>query len=393
MNSGVNLVGPVVSSLLTETDQRFMQRALRLARRGHGAVEPNPMVGCVIVRGGRVVGEGHHQRYGGPHAEVEALRRAGSAARGATFYVTLEPCSHHGKTPPCADAIIEAGASRVIAAMRDPFPKVSGKGFAKLRKAGITVDTGLCEAEAADLNAPFLTRVSLGRPFVIAKWAQSLDGKIATRSGHSKWITGDAARRLGHQLRARVDAIMVGIETVLADDPTLTAREIKSRRIATRVIVDSRLRIPLRCNLVQTAKQAPVLVMTTRAALKSESAKANRLRKCAIEIAGCRSGNGRVDLKDALARLHERSVTNLLVEGGGGLIGGLLDAGLVDEVCVFTAPILIGGAQATSGYAGTGVSRVDDAIRLTTFQSRWIGTDLLVRGRLRDARSLLVSGK
>ncbi len=243
----------------------WMTRALELAERGRGYVEPNPLVGAVVVRDGRMVGEGWHQRYGEAHAEVNALAAAGEAARGATLYVTLEPCCHHGKTPPCTDAILQAGVARVVAAMTDPFPEVAGKGLSILQAAGVTVVVGLGEKEARRLNAPYLKLLTTGRPYIHAKWAMMLDGKIATRTGDSKWISGEESRRRVHELRGRMDGIIVGIGTALADDPLLTVRP-PGARVPTRIILDSHARLSPHSRLVQTAKEAPVMVVTIRPA-------------------------------------------------------------------------------------------------------------------------------
>src|SRR5262245_52454147 len=242
--------------------ESWMRRALELAERGRGAVEPNPLVGAVLVRDGALVGEGWHQRYGGPHAEVHALAAAGPAARGATLHVTLEPCCHPGKTPPCTDAVLAAGVARVVAAMSDPFPRVAGGGLARLRAAGLEVEVGLCEAEACRLNAPYLKLLSRGRPWVHAKWAMTLDGKMATRTGDSKWIRGGGSRRLVHELRGRVDAVVVGLGTALADDPALTARP-PGPRVATRVVLDGRGALPGDLQVVRTAPETPTLIATT----------------------------------------------------------------------------------------------------------------------------------
>jgi len=248
-----------------QLDAAYMARALELASRGEGYVEPNPMVGCVIVRDGEVVGEGWHQKFGGPHAEVEALRVAGARARGATMYVTLEPCCHHGKTPPCTEAIIAAGITRVVCAQRDPFEQVAGRGIEMLKAAGIAVEAGMLEAEAKTLNAPYLKLVTTGRPWIIAKWAMTLDGKIATRTGDSRWISGEASREIVHRLRGRVDGIMVGCDTALHDDPLLTARP-PGARVATRIVVDSYASLALESQLVRSVSAAPVLVAASSAA-------------------------------------------------------------------------------------------------------------------------------
>jgi len=357
----------------------FMNRALALARRGQGRVEPNPMVGCVLADGGRTIAEGHHRRFGGPHAEVVALRRAGPRALGSTAYVTLEPCSHFGKTPPCCDALIEAGVRRVVVAMKDPFPEVSGRGIRRLRKAGITVDVGLCRAEAEEFNAPYLTLLRRGRPHVILKWAQSLDGKIATRTGDSQWISGQASRRLVHRLRARVDAVMVGINTVLRDDPLLTARDVPVRRTATRVVADSRLRLPPTSRLVATAAAVPLLVMTTRAA--ASTPRADRLRAAGATVRPCRTRGGRLDLAHLLTHLGRLRMTNLLVEGGGHLLADLLDRNLADEAYVFVAPKLIGGGDAVQAYPGRGARTIAETPTLRCITHRRIGPDLLAHIR------------
>ncbi len=372
------------TQLFSDFDEKQMRRALALAERGLGRVEPNPMVGCVLVRQGRVVGEGYHRKFGKAHAEVEALKSAGSRAVGATAYVTLEPCSHYGKTPPCCRALIDARVSRVVVAHLDPFPEVAGKGCRELRRAGIDVNQGLLAADAAELNAPFLTRILQRRPYVIAKWAQSIDGKIATRLGDSRWISCDQSRRIVHQLRARVDAVVVGVGTVLADDPMLDARDVRIKRHAARVIFDSHLRVPLRAKLVSTATQLPTLIMTTSSALDAESRKARRLEKAGLILLPCRAAAERVSLKAALAQLARRGMTNILVEGGGALIGSFRDRKLLDEAYVFTAPILIGGQHAITGCEGGGCSTVKTSLRAVSVNRRTIGSDLLTRIRFSD---------
>ena len=360
----------------------FVRRALALARRGQGHVEPNPMVGCVLARGKRRIAEGYHRRYGGPHAEIDALRRAGGGARGATAYVTLEPCCHFGKTPPCTEALIEAGVGRVVVAMRDPFPPVAGGGIRRLRRAGVRVDVGLCRDEAAQVNAPYLTLLGQRRPYVILKWAQSIDGKIATRTGDSRWISGPASRRLVHRLRARVDAVMVGIGTVLADDPLLTARGVPLRRTATRVVLDTHLRLPKQCQLVATAEQAALLVMTSRRALRDRRRHADELRRRGVVLEACRVRRGRLDVADVLRRLGQRRMTNLLVEGGGRVLAELLDRRLADETYVFIAPRLIGGQGAVAAYPGRGAERVDDGPQIRGVRTSRLGTDTLIHLRL-----------
>ena len=366
-----------------------MRRALRLALRGQGRVEPNPMVGCVLVRAGRMVGEGFHRRFGGPHAEVEALRRAGDAARGATAFVTLEPCCHYGQTPPCTEALIKAGVSRVVAAMRDPFPKVNGGGIRRLRRAGIRVEVGLCESEAGELLAPFITRVKLGRPYVILKWAQSLDGKIATRTGDSRWISDAPSRRLVHRLRARVDGILVGAGTVLADDPELTARATPIKRRATRLVLDGRLRIPIESRLVSTAGECPTIVLCDEANLAEHSRKAARLRRAGVEVKGFRASREQVPLRRVLEWLGGRGFSNLLVEGGGEVLASFVDQGMADEALIFVSPRLIGGALAVSALRGLGAATVQRALVFDRCVIQASGKDRLYRVRFRGSGSRL----
>lgn len=361
----------------TELDRAFMQRALALARRGQGRVEPNPMVGCVLTRAGRVVSEGYHQFFGGPHAEVNALSRSRGSVRGATAYVTLEPCCHVGKTPPCTDALIRAGVSRVVAAMIDPSDPVQGKGIRRLRAAGIRVDVGLLEPEAKALNSPYLKLTAQGRPHVILKWAQSLDGKIATRTGDSRWISGEASRKRVHRLRARVDAILVGVNTVRADNPRLNARRVPVKRVATRVVLDTQLRIPERCHLVDTAKKIPTLILTSRRSRSARSAKVQRLAWRGVAVEACRTHRGVIELASALTRLGDLQFTNVLVEGGSRVLTSFLDEGLADEAYVFVAPCLIGGAGAPSPWAGMGVSDIRGSLDIPPRTVRRVGRDLL----------------
>jgi len=324
-------------------DIACMQRALELARRGEGRVEPNPMVGAVIASAaGDVVGEGWHDRFAGPHAEVTALAAAGGAARGGTLYVTLEPCCHQGKTPPCTSAIVAAGIRRVMAAASDPFPAVAGGGIVALRRAGLEVETGLCGLEAIRLTAPFRGLVTRGRPWVIAKWATSLDGLMAAPPGEDRWISSPESLALVHRLRGRMDAILVGIGTALADDPLLTARPVGERQ-AVRVVLDSAARLPLAARLAQTARECPVLVAV------GPDADAGRV--AALEAAGCEVWRSdRADpgdrLEALLAELGRRRLTNLLVEGGAQVFGTLFARHLVDEVWAFTAPKRFGPSAA-----------------------------------------------
>lgn len=370
-----------MQTVATDFDEAtlYMARALELAERGLGAVEPNPMVGCVVVApDGAVVGEGYHTRFGAPHAEVEALRRAGKAAAGATLYVTLEPCCHQGKTPPCTEAILAAGIKRVVAAMRDPFPKVAGGGFEALRKAGVAVETGLLEPAARELNAPYLKLVETGRPWVIAKWAMTLDGKLATRTGDSKWISGEASRRIVHELRGRMDAILVGRGTAEADDPLLTARP-AGPRIATRIVLDSSASLSSRSQLVQSSADAPVMVVVSDSAT---DANRNRLSEhgCEVFVAAGETPGERIEA--LLKELGSRGMTNVLVEGGGTLLGTLFDARAIDEVHAFVSPKIVGGSAAASPVAGQGIARMADALQLIQRQVSTIEQDLYIRGRI-----------
>lgn len=354
---------------MTHDEAGFMRRALRLAARGRGRVEPNPMVGCVLVRGGRIIAEGYHRRFGGPHAEVEALRRCDNP-RGCTAYVTLEPCCFHGKTPPCTEALIAAGVRRVVAAMTDPHPRVRGRGLRRLRQAGIETRVGLLEDQARQLNAAYLKLLRQRRPWVILKWAQSLDGKIATRTGDSKWISDEACRRHAHRTRGFVDAILVGVGTVLADDPLLTCRLARPRRVATRIVLDSHLRTPARSQLVRTARQIPTWIACSN--------RAPARRAAALERAGCRivrlpRGRGGLDLARLLDVLGEAAMTRLLVEGGGRVLGSFFDAGLFDELHVYIAPRLIGGAAAPGPLEGRGVPDVRSALRVASQKTSRIG--------------------
>ncbi|MCB9856105.1 MAG: bifunctional diaminohydroxyphosphoribosylaminopyrimidine deaminase/5-amino-6-(5-phosphoribosylamino)uracil reductase RibD [Phycisphaerales bacterium] len=353
----------------------MMHRALELAARGQGLVEPNPMVGCVIVKSGRIVGEGHHQKFGGPHAEIHALRKAGRAARGATAYVTLEPCAHHGKTPPCTDALIQAEISRCVVATRDPNPLVAGRGISALRKARIQVATGLLSGDAQRLISPFSTFHKLSRPYVTLKWAQSLDGKIATRSGDSKWITSTESRRRAHALRARVDAIIVGIGTVLADDPELTARHVKPKRIATRIVLDSQLRIPKTSKLVRTATDVPTIVVGSGWRLQWRRPEA-ALERAGVEVLLLPEADGGINVPMLLRMLRERQMTNVMVEGGGRVLGSFVDQRLADEAEVYVAPRLIGGTGAPGPLAGNGPETMGDLIGLASVERADCGPDI-----------------
>jgi diaminohydroxyphosphoribosylaminopyrimidine deaminase/5-amino-6-(5-phosphoribosylamino)uracil reductase len=353
-----------------------MRRALELAERGRGYVEPNPLVGAVVMREGKCVGEGWHERFGQAHAEVNALAAAGEQARGATLYVTLEPCCHHGKTPPCTDAILRAGINRVVAAMADPFPLVSGKGAEQLRAAGVTVEIGLGEAEARRLNAPYLHLLGTGRPYVTAKWAMTLDGKIATATGDSKWISSKASRHLVHELRGRMDGIVVGIGTALADDPLLTARP-PGPRTPLRIVLDSQARLPPGSQLARTARDVPTLVVIGDCAPGDAT---SELRKLGCEVLALPTEQGRPRLDALLDELGRRRLTNLLIEGGSGVLGSFHDLKAIQEVYVFIAPRLVGGVAARSPIGGTGSPTLADSLRLAEWHVESIEDDVLVHG-------------
>ncbi len=359
-----------------------MADALRLAARGKGRVEPNPMVGCVLVRNGRIIGQGYHKRFGGAHAEVEALRTCDTSPEGCDAYVTLEPCSHFGKTPPCTAALIEAGVARVFAAITDPGPHVRGRGFRQLRRAGVHVEIGLLEREARLQNAPYLKLVREQRPWVILKWAQSIDGKLATRSRRPAAISGERANALVHRWRGAVDGILVGIETALADDPLLTARTARPKRVAARIVLDAQLRLPPRNRLVRTARQAKVLVFCDRKILPSRASRAKELARLGCEILPMPAAKGLVRLDRVLDELGRRNFSNLLVEGGGRVLGSFLDASLADEARVFVSPTLVGGRNAPSALSGAGPHNWPDNLPAEHIQTRRVGRDLLYSIRL-----------
>jgi diaminohydroxyphosphoribosylaminopyrimidine deaminase/5-amino-6-(5-phosphoribosylamino)uracil reductase len=359
-----------------ETAERFMRRALELAERGRGLTSPNPLVGAVVVTSsGEIVGEGFHVRAGGPHAEIEALRAAGARARGATLYVTLEPCSHQGRTPPCAPVVIQAGVVRVVASVGDPNPLVSGGGFAELRAAGIEVVVGAGAAEAERQNRVFLTAMRERRPHVTLKAGMTLDGKIADRHGASRWITGDAARARAHRLRSESDAIVVGIGTVLRDDPELTVRLGQPwPREPLRVVLDTAARTPVGARLIRAGRPSHAVIAV---GADAPDGRVRALAASGATVVSCGTRDGRVDLGALLADLFGREVRALLVEGGGEVHGAFLDAGLVDRVAMFTAPLLIGGRGATPVVAGAG-RELKSAVRLGAFTVTPLGDDLLV---------------
>jgi diaminohydroxyphosphoribosylaminopyrimidine deaminase/5-amino-6-(5-phosphoribosylamino)uracil reductase len=361
----------------TETDNRFMQRALALAAQGAGQVSPGPLVGCVLASPvGEILGEGYYVYEKLKHAETYALEQAGERARGATAYVSLEPHAHHGRTPPCSDALIKAGVSRVISPIEDPNPKVSGKGFAHLRAAGVAVSVGLLAHQARQLNEKYLHYMATRRPFVHLKLAASLDGKIATRTGESQWITGAESRARVQQLRHEYDAILVGAGTAAIDDPLLTDRSGEPRRkTLVRVVLDEELRISANSKLVATAAEAPLLVFAGRMA---DTAKLNLLKSSGVEVISD-DADGR-DLLAVLSELGAREIQSVLVEGGATVAGKLLEAELVDKVSFFLAPIIIGGREAPSAIGGAGAGRLIDAWKLENIEIKRHGEDIEVTG-------------
>ena len=367
-----------------------MARALELAWDAVGRTSPNPPVGAVVVRYGRVVGEGSTQPAGQAHAEVVALRQAGDLARGAALYVTLEPCSHHGRTPPCTEAIIAAGVAEVHASIVDVNPRVSGAGLDRLREAGIAVHTGEGRREAEELAAPHAKLVTTGRPLVTAKFAMSLDGKIATRTGDSKWITSEESRRYVHELRARSDAIMVGIGTVMADDPQLTARKPDGTplpRQPLRVVVDSSGRLPRDSTLLKQAGDTLVAVADESQSVRARlEPVARRGQPPAMGVFAAAGVDGRVNLVGLLDELGRREITSVFVEGGGTLLGSLFDDGLVDRVVGFVAPVIIGGESALSPVGGEGAEWMADALRLSDVRVETFGDDVAVSGWVRQVR-------
>jgi len=357
-------------------DSQWMARALQLAERGLHTTSPNPRVGCVLVQEGALIGEGWHERAGEPHAEVHALRAAGDAARGATAYVTLEPCSHHGRTPPCADALVAAGVARVVVAMQDPNPLVAGQGIAKLRNAGMQVECGLMEAAARELNIGFFSRMSRGTPWVRSKIAASLDGRTALANGTSKWITGTEARRDVQHWRARSCAVLTGVGTVLADDPQLNVRGFATERQPLRVVLDSQLRMAPAAKILQGER---TLIYTA----STDANKRSALQAAGAEVVAMPNANAQVDLSAVMRDLVQRGINEVLVEAGRTLNGALFRAGLVDELVLYLAPQLLG--DAARGMANLGeLMQLDQRVELAWQDVRHVGNDLRITARVKN---------
>jgi diaminohydroxyphosphoribosylaminopyrimidine deaminase/5-amino-6-(5-phosphoribosylamino)uracil reductase len=372
----------------TDTDALHLTRAIELARNGEGAVKPNPVVGAVVARDGEVLGEGWHREYGGAHAEVNAIEACGMEDLGdATLYVSLEPCCHEGKTPPCTDAIIQAGIRRVVVASDDPTEKASGRGLGILRDEGVevVVADGPLAASARLLNQAFRKHARVGRPWVLFKSAMTLDGKVATRTGDSQWISGEDSRGLAHRWRASVDAVVVGIGTALADDPQLTARPdglpAEPSEQPRRVVFDSLARLPVGSQLVAAAEQIPLTVVVSRAAARADT---DALEAAGVQVLVATGENEPARVRSALDQLGAMGVASVLLEGGPHLAGAFLDAGEVDEIRLFLAPLLLGGSSARDPLEGEGVERISEALRALTMSCESVGEDLLISARLRE---------
>lgn len=364
-------------------DEMYMERALALAAKGRGTTTPNPMVGAVIVKDGRIIGEGYHIRAGEGHAEVNAFKNATEDMTGATMYVTLEPCSHYGKTPPCADKIVEKKIGRVVVGALDPNPLVAGRGIEKIRNAGIPVITGILAEKSVALNEVFMKYIVTKRPFVVLKAAMSLDGKIATAEGESQWISCEASREEVHRLRHELTGIMAGIGTVQADDPMLNCR-IPGGKQPIRIIVDSHLQIPENSKLVSSAKEYPLIVATVE---NSDAVKKERLEACGAQIVEMPADpDGHVDLNILMERLGEMKIDSILLEGGGRLAEGALQAGIVDKVQFYIAPMLIGGENAKTPVEGRGISALSKAWHISDWKAETIGNDIKIIGYIKEGR-------
>ncbi len=365
---------------------KFMRLALRLASRGKGRTSPNPAVGAIVVKNGRVIGRGWHRRSGEAHAEVRAIGQAGDAARGATMYVTLEPCCTYGRTPPCTDAIVRAGLKRVIVAIRDPNPRHHGRGIALLRRHGVGVRVGLLSAAAAALNEDFEKYITSGLPFTTVKVATTLDGKIATVEGNSRWISGPESRMRSHQLRSHSDAILVGRRTVERDDPHLTARpKGRVKKVPWRIVLDSRAELPLGASLLAPPDVSKTVIAVTRRAPRSKIA---RLEALGARVVRCPSRRNGVSLRSLMRRLGRMGIMSVVIEGGGEVIASALDAGVVDKIMVFIAPKILGGRGAPTPVGGEGIKRIADALSLTEVAVKRCGSDIVISGCVDYCRKL-----
>ena len=380
-----------------------MRRAIELAKKGGGYVHPNPLVGCVVVNDGVIIAEGYHEKYGQYHAERNALTRCNTEIKGASLYVTLEPCCHYGKTPPCTEIIIEKGIKKVFVGILDPNPLVAGKGVKILQDAGIEVEVGLCENEIREMNKVFLKYITTKKPYVIMKTAMTLDGKIAAHTGDSRWVTNEASRKMVHELRSELAGVIVGIGTVLADDPMLTCRLEGNHHQPVRIVVDSNFRIPIGSQLVKTAKEYRTIVAKTvissdrresrnllqtdeispfRSASVEMTNKIRTLESFGVELLECQSNNNHVDINDLMVKLGAMGIDSLLLEGGGTLNAAFLETGCVDEVWAFIAPKLIGGEDAKTPVSGKGIDNMSEAINLQNIDIQNINGDILIKGKI-----------
>lgn len=359
-------------------DERYMRRAMRLARRGQGLTSPNPAVGAVIVKGGRVIATGYHKRCGLPHAEVNALRRAGKAAKGATLYVTMEPCNHFGRTPPCTDAIVESGIRRVVIAAPDPNPVTDGGGIRALKRRGVKVTVGIMKEEARLINRPFEKHIKTKMPYVTLKIAESLDGKIATKTGDSRWITDTDSRVYVHKLRSRADAVMVGVNTVIKDDPLLLPGA-AGLKLPCRIVVDSSLKTPPGARIFSRVKESPVILAASR---KASAGRIAKFRKIGAHVIVVRLKEDRIDLKELLRRLGDMGITDILAEGGSELGASLIEERLVDRLLFFIAPKIIGGRAAVPSIGGRGAAGMKSAVSLRDIRLKRFSKDILIDARV-----------
>ena len=360
-----------------------MELALKLAKKGRGKVNPNPMVGSVIVKNSQIIGEGYHELFGGPHAEINAFNSTLEDLANSTIYVTLEPCSHYGKTPPCVDKIIENKISRVVIGMVDPNPKVSGRGIKKLREAGIEVIIGVLENECEKINEVFIKYISLKKPFVVLKSAMSLDGKIATSKGESKWITGEKARSEVHNLRNELSGIMVGVNTIIKDNPELTCRLEKGRN-PIRIVVDSTLRIPIESKVICEINKAETIIATTSSANKN---KILELENLGVKILIIKSKDKRVDLQELMIKLGELNIDSILLEGGSALNFSAINSGIVDKIQMYISPKIIGGENSKTPVGGSGIDLLKDAFKVESLISRQVGEDILIEGYIKGGEN------
>jgi diaminohydroxyphosphoribosylaminopyrimidine deaminase/5-amino-6-(5-phosphoribosylamino)uracil reductase len=356
-------------------DIKFMKEALSLALKSEGLTSPNPLVGAVIVKGNRIIARGYHKKAGSKHAEILAIESAGKRAKGATLYINLEPCTHYGRTPPCAPEIIKSGIKRVVIAMQDPNPLVNGKGIEKLKKEGVKVQTGILEEKAKSINEVYVKYITKKMPFIMLKWAMSLDGKIATYTGDSKWISHETSRDFTHRLRGKFDAVLIGIKTLLKDNPQLNTHG-KGVKEPKRMIVDSKGRIPLDCNLLKT-EGGQVILATTN---KISKEKIEGLKKRGVEIILNECENGRVNLKALMKELAKREITSVLVEGGGEITASVLKDKLADKFTAFISPMIIGGKDAVSPVGGKGIEKIINSAKIHKFSIKKIGEDIMIEG-------------